>query len=684
MVRTTPGVGERFITNDDVVYDIIENLLDEKGGDKFRLRNRTFGGERMMTRMEIVKLVEQGRARFHEEGRNTIEISKSGIRGARVPDFSMLNEEEKNQAKERYEAIKPILAKQNPSKKDITLRVEELKSMDKPGSIASIYRWVKAYKQSSEDIRSLLSNYEGCGSVGKQFSNKVEEILENVIQEHYLKRENESIEGLWYLIKGKINRENKQRIKNELVPLKCPSKSTVRRRVIEVDIFQAAKEKHGIHHAFNKYGKVNLKKKAEYPLERVEADHTQLDLFVVDEENGLPIGRPYFTLILDCATGYPLGFYMGFENPSYTSVMYALKHAISTKSYVKELYPEIENEWLAYGLPQQLIVDNGKEFRSNSLKDVCLQMGIKLEHAPPRNPWCKAQVERYFRTINQQLLHSKPGTSFSNILKRGDYDPKKNAVISLKLLLKIFHKWLLDFYVIAPRKGVDGKPQELWRNGTRGLVQPQILSFKPDWEIILGAKGSGTIQRSGVRHNHLFYLLPPNEDLQNKLVQKYENTNIEFKINPDDVSKIHVYDEFNNKYIEALCTDQEYSKGLKSYTHRSIVKATREKFNDVDNDKLAETKVEIQDWVDNAWVSIKTRDRSKAARHKDIGSNQILKGGNPEKEISKKEEKQVAPKVSKSKKAKETKGEERKKVVNVAPPIFDDDDDDFSSDISGF
>ncbi len=35
------------------------------------------------------------------------------------------------------------------------------------------------------------------------------------------------------------------------------------------------------------------------PLERVELDHTPLDLIVVDEEDRLPIGRPTVTLALD-------------------------------------------------------------------------------------------------------------------------------------------------------------------------------------------------------------------------------------------------------------------------------------------------------------------------------------------------------------------------------------------------
>ena len=37
------------------------------------------------------------------------------------------------------------------------------------------------------------------------------------------------------------------------------------------------------------------------PLERVECDHTKLDLYVVDDRHGelIPIGRPWLTLVVD-------------------------------------------------------------------------------------------------------------------------------------------------------------------------------------------------------------------------------------------------------------------------------------------------------------------------------------------------------------------------------------------------
>ena len=46
------------------------------------------------------------------------------------------------------------------------------------------------------------------------------------------------------------------------------------------------------------------------------------------------------------------------------------------------MYPNVENSWESYGLPELLITDRGKDFMSKHLDDACSQLGIKLEHTP--------------------------------------------------------------------------------------------------------------------------------------------------------------------------------------------------------------------------------------------------------------------------------------------------------------
>ena len=57
-----------------------------------------------------------------------------------------------------------------------------------------------------------------------------------------------------------------------------------------------------------------------------------------------------------------------------------------------------------------------------------------------------------------------------------------------------------------------------------------------------------------------------------------------------------MYDEFEDKYYEALCTDQSYSKDLNEYAHKIILKKTKQEEEQVDKN-FAATKAEIMKMI---------------------------------------------------------------------------------------
>ncbi|WP_052342826.1 Mu transposase C-terminal domain-containing protein [Bacillus sp. EB01] len=665
MNRVVPGVGVKFLLHNNIAYEIVQELPN----NKFIVRNLSYGGEQTMPLEKILEHYDEGNLRFHAMGKNTVEINE-GIYGDKFPDLSQLDTDERKRIVEKYDAIYPLLQLDRVGKKDIEQRAKELQKDGKKGSVASIYRWIKDYQESGGNFFSLSSNYDNCGKNHKDFFPEVvEATITNVIQKYYMRREKETVTGLQRHIRGLIDVKNKARKKEGLELYPIPSEATVRRRIHKLDLIEAAKARYGHRHAHSKYGRTVLKKDPEFPLERVEFDHTRLDLFVVDEERRLPLGRPYLSYLIDCATRYPLGFYIGFENPSFTSVMYALKHAISPKNYVKGLFPNVENNWLAYGLPEVLVVDNGKEFHSKSLDDVCLHLGIELFHTKARRPWEKGIIERSFRTINSKLLHKSPGTSFSNVIERDDYDPKKNAVISFDEFIAIFHKWLLDEYCRELHKGVGAVPQKLWESKTSGIVRPCLSAFKPDWEIILGLLGQGTIQRYGIRYSHLDYDSSELHGLKLAVIKEYgNNKTVKFKINPDDISSIHVYDPINKKYILVPCTDQEYTKGLRLYTHRMIIKHLNKEQREVDMSALARTRLELQEMIEAARASTKTRKTEMAARADGIGTQDLVTGKKKNKTNHKalKEQTNAVP---------SNKKEKPRKIIPIKNPYLVDDDE---------
>ncbi|MDN2664159.1 DDE-type integrase/transposase/recombinase [Psychromonas sp. 14N.309.X.WAT.B.A12] len=153
----------------------------------------------------------------------------------------------------------------------------------------------------------------------------------------------------------------------------------------------------------------------------------------------IPIGRPYLTLVVDVFSSCVLGVHLSYKAPSYVSAAKAISHAIKPKK-LDHLNIKLQNEWPCYGKFESLVVDNGAEFWSKSLEHACQATGINIQYNPVRKPWLKPFVERFFGMINQYFLSELPGKTFSNILEKEEYNPKKDAIMRFSTFVEEFHR----------------------------------------------------------------------------------------------------------------------------------------------------------------------------------------------------------------------------------------------------
>jgi putative transposase len=59
---------------------------------------------------------------------------------------------------------------------------------------------------------------------------------------------------------------------------------------------------------------------------------------------------------------------------------------------------------LKYGRPRTYYVDRGAAYRANSLKAICAELAIHLLHTLPKDPEAKGAIERWHRTVRDELL----------------------------------------------------------------------------------------------------------------------------------------------------------------------------------------------------------------------------------------------------------------------------------------
>jgi putative transposase len=493
------------------------------------------------------------------------------------------------------------------------------------------YEWLPPFLESGEDIRSLMPDYQGRGNRNRKFSgsrkteysdkdldqaNKVAEIVDEVIRSEYLTLQRLSVSAVHETLEVRIDRENRTRDQDEQLPV--PSVNSLYYIISRLDRYEVCRGRYGKRIAdlkFKAYIKGIVTSRV---LQRDEVDSTKLDLMVIDDETFLPIGRPTFTLDLDKYSNMLMGFYVSFDGEGALAILRCLRHAILPKNYVKEEFPEIRNTWEAYGLPELLVIDNGPGQHSKHLDDACNQLGIDTEFCPVRQPWFKAAIERYIRTNNQLLVHSLPGTTFSDLFDKNDYDPKKYAIITLKTLLLIIHKFVIDYYQFRRPKNAKGSPHLLWKESAK-KYRPNLPQKADDLTILLGHIEYRTIQHYGIELHGIFYNDPQLAQLRRngRIALHHKHT---VKWDPLDLNIIHVLHPLTKKYLVIPSTNPAYTSGLTFYQHKVTRRFLRKRDRDDKNEmQLALAKEEIREIVTREWKKLKkTGPRTRAARLKQI------------------------------------------------------------------
>lgn len=520
-------------------------------------------------------------------------------------------------ARYRLAAIEPLLMLAPRTRADVLARVQELKAnqpitaertLHSSLSVAALYRWLGAYTRSGHDLRALIPAVHDRGGIAaSRLRAEVETIATATIQDKYKVNEKVTIDDVQHELAVRLADENHVRPPQDQLSL--PARATLARRIAtsQLNTEQSQRRRQRTAKpAATQYGQTPY---PEWPLERVEIDHTRTDLIVIDDRDNLPLGRLTLTYCLDTATRYPLGYYLGFEPPSYLTAMECLHHAICPKPDVRQLYGA-EHPWLAYGIPATLVIDNGKEFIGHDLADACLLLGIVLQYTPVQTPQFKAAVERMFGSLNTMLFHTLPGTTFADPVERGNYQSAEQACVYLSAVDKLLNIFLVDIYAERFHRGLGAIPARCWAVKTQQGFAPALPPSAAELTILLGRTTTRVVQHYGIEFASLRYnctdLAPLRAQLQGQPAK--------VKYHPADLSCLHVYDPVAERYIRVPALDQEYTHELSLWKHRVIRQAVLAEQAQVDMVALGEAKRKLQQLVEDGRQRKRLATRTRIAR----------------------------------------------------------------------
>lgn len=299
----------------------------------------------------------------------------------------------------REEAIRGLLKRHDD--KRLTIGAVEEIAQELGVSRSTMYRLITAYRAKGT-VSSVEPRALGRRKDTLVLDAKREKLIASTIHEIYLKPERPT---MTYLIE-----QVRARCAQKGLPL--PDRRTIKARVDRIDRRTVAlkrKDAKGVKATKTVPGQYVTSR----PLEVVQIDHTEVDVFLVDETTRKTMDkRPWLTLAIDVFTRMVVGFHLSMDKPSRVSLGLCMLNAVYDKSaWLAER--KIDASWPAAGLPEAVHADNGADFRSHAFAWACREEGIKLIFRPVGAPHYGGHIERLIGTMMGRV-HFYPGSTFAN------------------------------------------------------------------------------------------------------------------------------------------------------------------------------------------------------------------------------------------------------------------------------
>ncbi len=287
------------------------------------------------------------------------------------------SKEAQKEALEKIELVKSYLAR------DRYVSFEEWSKGKELPSRAHFLRWVKDYKEGLKigNVVDYFIDRRGRPKGSITLSSEMQEMCER------------------YLLRGDIHPNNKGIYENMRVAFgdTLPSFSTIDRYI------QTFKKENAMLIAFAKNpdkakGKYraafgNASAKAKYKNHYWELDGTPADIITADGK------RPTIVGAIDVFT---------------RRVVLCVEERSNSYALARNLREGI----LKLGIPEHVVVDNGRDYASNHFEGVCVNLKINKIEVAPYSGWLKPHIERFFGTMTRELFRQLEGFCGHNVAER--------------------------------------------------------------------------------------------------------------------------------------------------------------------------------------------------------------------------------------------------------------------------
>lgn len=282
--------------------------------------------------------------------------------------------------------------------------------------------------------------------------------------------------------------------------------------------------------------------RAEAPNAIWQADHTMLDILILDEASK-PV-RPWLTVILDDHARAVAGTMVFVGAPSVLNTCLALRHAIWRKA---------DPAWPVCGVPDVLYVDHGSDFTSNHLDQVAAALRFQVVYSAIGRPQGRGKVERLFGTVNSELLPELPGHLVGGTTATA---PR----LSLAELDRAVGAFIAGAYNTRVHSETGKAPLDAWRG--QGFL-PRLPDSLEELDLLLVMHAKPrVVQRDGIHFEGLRYINPT--------LASHVREPVTIRYDPRDLSEIRVF--HRNRF---LCRAVSEEHAAETVTLKDIETARR-------------------------------------------------------------------------------------------------------------
>ena len=409
-------------------------------------------------------------------------------------------------------------------------KVASTRRLFKKPSVAAVEVWLRKFRQSDANPYALLDRRSFVVRP-KRVDTDVEALIEHVLATYYLKLNGVSAKKAHGIIEKQIKQTNER----QGTSLVAPSESTVLRRVQSIPPYVCDLKRVGVGYARNQW-RYSLKgDQSTRILERVEIDHTLLDIWVLDPRTGIPLGRPWITLVIDRFSGYLLGVYISFYGPSVATVASAIKESIFPKDGYIDMLRSPQLAWTAMGCAECYVVDNGLEFHAQQFQRIAWELRSDLIYNPVRSPWYKSSIERAIMETNRALpLQGKVHRPLANAVR---IDPEKSAAVMFDDLCMCLIEWASQVHPLHIHPKTLVRPWDLWEDDRASMPPPALPVNLSGLELMCGLGAQRRVDGDGVFFNYLRF---NSVELQDYRRSHGSALRTEIRFNPENLRQIFV------------------------------------------------------------------------------------------------------------------------------------------------